>query len=263
MWGLKKYLKIYKESMRVDVASVAAYRANFLLGIIISLISNVLYPLVTLLIYRTGATYNGWGMYEVFLIQSIFTLSNGISGMFFSGILWRTMDNVQSGTLEVVLIKPVNCMGFLLASSFNIGNIGVILGGVIIFVISIINIGGITFVMCIQSLLFFIMGILIMFGFQIIMAATSFKWVANSRIPELYGSIMDFGRYPLTIFNRIIVGITSFIVPVAMIGYFPASALLGRTEWWMYVAIIPCVLFAGLGVIIYQYNVRLYEGVGG
>lgn len=95
------------------------------------------------------------------------------------------------------------------------------------------------------------------------MAATSFKWVANSRIPEIYDSVAKFGNYPQSIFPRVISTFTAFIMPVAMIGFFPASALLGRTTAGMFLAIIPCIIFMSLGIGLYKYMVRLYESVGG
>jgi len=95
------------------------------------------------------------------------------------------------------------------------------------------------------------------------MAATSFKWVGNSRIPEIFDSIMTFGKYPVTIFPQVIKSIVTFVIPVGMIGFFPASALLGRLEPAALIAVVPCVLFMLFGTWLYQYMVKLYEGVGG
>jgi ABC-2 type transport system permease protein len=87
--------------------------------------------------------------------------------------------------------------------------------------------------------------------------------VGNSRIPEIFDSIMTFGKYPITIFPQAIKGIATFVIPVGMIGFFPASALLGRLEPVTLFAVLPCVLFMFFGIWIYQKMVKLYEGVGG
>jgi ABC-2 type transport system permease protein len=117
--------------------------------------------------------------------------------------------------------------------------------------------------MWLQFILLFLIGILVMLGIELMMAATSFKWVANSRIPEMYESVVKFGNYPQSIFPKWITVFAAFIMPVAMIGFFPASALLGRTSGWMYLSIIPCIIFMVVGIALYKYMVRLYEGVGG
>ena len=228
-----------------------------------TILSNIVFPLVTILIYNSGASFEGWTMYEVLLIQSIFSVSNGVASMMFSGIVWDTMHYVADGTLEIVLIKPVNCLFYLLATNFSISDFGIVLGGIVIFGVSIAHIGGITLTNVLLCLVLFIFGLCTMLGIMLLMAATSFKWVSNSRIPEIYNSVANLGNYPQSIFPKWIVGFSSFIMPVAMVGFFPASALLGRMEPWMYITIIPCILFLLLGIGIYQYMVRLYEGVGG
>lgn len=260
---MMKYLIIYKESIRIAIASATTYRVNFILHSIITLLSSIVFPLITLLIYDSGASFKGWNLYEVLLIQSIFTMSTGISSMLFAGIVWNTMSNVVDGTFEIILIKPVDCLFFLLASTFNINSLVVCIGGGVIFGIALAHIAAPTFIMWLHCIIMFLIGILVMLGMELMMAATSFKWVANSRIPEIYESIIKFGNYPQSIFPKWITTSTSFIMPVAMIGFFPASALLGRTTGWMFISIIPCIIFMTAGVALYKYMVRLYESVGG
>lgn len=260
---MKKYLQIYKETVKNCIAQTATYRANFILGTVVTILSNIVFPLITLLIYRSGASFEGWTMYEVLLIQSIFSIANGIAGMMFSGVVWSTMNYVADGTLEIVLIKPVNCLFYLLATNFNVSDFGMVLGGAVIFGVAIAHTGSITLVNAVLGFLLFLFGLCVMLGVMLLMAATSFKWVSNSRIPEMYESVANLGNYPQNIFPKWIIALTSFVMPVAMVGFFPAAALLNRMEPWMYITIVPCILFLLFGIGIYQYMVKLYEGVGG
>jgi ABC-2 type transport system permease protein len=230
---------------------------------LITLGFNILFPLVTILIYRVGASFPGWNFYEVLLMQSVFTLSNGLACIMFSGVLWTTMQHIRDGSFEIVLLRPVNPLFFLIASNFDPGSTGLIIGGGVLFAFALVNTGLASIAAIPQFLLLFSGGFAVMAGTQMIMAATSFKWVGNSRIPEIFDSIMTFGKYPVTIFPRIIKSIVTFVIPVGMIGFFPASALLGRLESIAPIAVIPCVLFMFLGIWLYQYMVKLYEGVGG
>lgn len=260
---VKKYLTIYKECMRISLATALTYRMNFLLNSFILLVSNILFPLVTILIYGAGASFPGWSFYEVLLIQAIFTLATGVASMLFSGILWVTMRFVVEGNLEIVLIKPVDCLFYLIASTFELDSIGLVVGGIIMFVIAITHLPAVAISLWIQFVILFMAGLLVMMGISLIMAATSFKWVANSRIPEIFDSIKAFGKYPQSIFSKAVCGFTSFIMPVAMIGYFPAAVLLRKASIEMFIAIIPCVLFGAIGVLVYKHMIHLYEGVGG
>ncbi|MNC81445.1 hypothetical protein D3C75_1345770 [compost metagenome] len=57
--------------------------------------------------------------------------------------------------------------------------------------------------------------------------------------------------------------LATMIIPVGMVGFFPASALLGRVHAADFAAVLPCFLFMALGVWAYRHMIRLYEGVGG
>lgn len=260
---MKRFFAIYKTCIEISVARELTYRLNFVLSLLITLGFNILFPLVTILIYRSGASFPGWDFYEVLLMQSVFTISNGLASIMFSGVLWTTMQHIREGSFEIVLLRPINPLFFLIATNFDPGSAGLIVGGGVLFAFSLAHTGIVSITAIPQFLLLFAAGFAVMAGIQMIMAATSFKWVGNSRIPEIFNSILDFGKYPLIIFPNVIQSIAVFIIPVGMIGFFPASVLLGRFDPIMLFAVIPCVLFLFFGIWIYQFMVKLYEGVGG
>jgi ABC-2 type transport system permease protein len=260
---MKRLFSIYKTCVATAVAGALTYRLNFILSMLITLGFNILFPLVTILIYGSGASFPSWGFYEVLLIQSVFTLSAGLASIMFSNVLWATMEHVREGSFEIVLLRPVNPLFFLIATNFDAGSFGLIIGGGVLFAFSLAHTAVVSAAAIPQFLLLFAAGFAVMAGINMIMAATSFKWVGNSRIPEIFDSIMTFGKYPITIFPQAIKGIATFVIPVGMVGFFPASALLGRIEPADLLAVIPCVLFMLFGIWIYQKMVKLYEGVGG
>jgi ABC-2 type transport system permease protein len=260
---MKKAINIYKTCVVTAMARALTYRLNFILSMLITLCFNLFVPLVTILIYSSGASFPGWTFYEVLLIQSIFTLSLGFACVLFSNVLWSTMQHIREGSFEVVLLRPVNPLFFLIATNFDTGSFGLLTGGGVMFGIAIAHTGFASLAAIAQFLLLFAAGFAVMTGFQLIMAATSFKWVGNSRLPDILDSILTFGKCPVSIFPRAVKTITTFIIPVGMIGFYPASALLGRLEPLVLFSVIPCILFMFLGIWLYHYMVKLYEGVGG
>jgi len=261
---MKRYFSIYTECIKTAIARALTYRLNFLLSLIITIGYNALFPLVSILIYSSGAGFPGWNFYEVLLMQSIFIISQGLSSIMFSNVLWTTMQHIREGSFEIVLLKPVNPLFFLIASNFDPESAGLIIGGIVLFIFSLVQTKIAFSTAAIgQFILLFTAGFSVMAGINMIMAATSFKWVGNSRIPEIFDSVMTFGKYPVTIFPKAIKGIATFVIPVSMIGFYPASALLGRLDPFTLLAVIPCALFMIFGVWLYQHMVRLYEGVGG
>jgi len=260
---MKRIFNIYKICAATAMSRAVTYRLNFILSMLITLCFNLFFPLTTILIYNSGASFPGWSFYEVLLIQSIFTLSLGLACVLFSNVLWSTMQYIREGSFEVVLLRPLNPLFFLIASNFDTGSFGLLAGGGVMFGIAIAHTGTVSFASAAQFLFLFTGGFAVMTGFQMIIAATSFKWVGNSRLPDILDSILSFGKYPVSIFPQAIKTFASFIIPVGMIGFYPASALLGRLDPAVLISVIPCVLFMFFGIWLYQYMVRLYEGAGG
>jgi len=260
---MKKLLSIYKTCVATAIARALTYRLDFVFSMLITLCFDLLLPLATILIYRSGAAFPGWDFYEVLLIQSIFSLSLSLAYILFSNVLWSTMQHIREGSFEVVLLRPVNPLFFLIATNFDTGSFGLLIGGGVMFGIAIAHTGIVSLAAIGQFLVLFAGGFAVMTGFQMVMAATSFKWVGNSRLPDILDSILSFGKYPVSIFPKAARTLASFIIPVGMIGFFPASALLGRLDPVVLIAVIPCVLFMFFGIWLYLYMVKLYEGVGG
>lgn len=258
-----KYFKIYFTCLHTAFSRAAAYRADFILGNFITLISNIIFPLVTVLIYANGAEFPGWTMWEALLIQSVFSMSSGASSMICGSVLWVTMDHIQAGSFETVLLKPLPPLFYIAAANFDTGSTGLFLGGLVMTVISASFTGICGAEGILMFLLLFISGTAVMCGLDLIMAAISFKWVGNSRIPEIFDSIKEFGKYPLGIFPKGVQILSSLIIPVAVIGFLPASALLGRLETKSLLTVLPCALFLLLGIWLYNRMIKLYEGVGG
>ncbi len=258
-----KYIKMYFACVRTAFAQAAAYRADFIMGTFITLLSNILFPLVTVLIYANGAEFPGWDMWEVLLVQSVYSMSTGVSSMLLSSVLWVTMDHIRSGSFETVLLKPVSPLFFIMASNFDVQSIGLFVGGLIMAVIATAHTGIAGVSAVVSAIVLFVVGLLVLCGMNLIMAAISFKWVGNSRIPEIFDSISNFGKYPLGIFPRAVQILSVLIIPVAVIGFFPASALLGRLDVRVFWSLIPCTVFLGFGIWLYNKMIRLYEGVGG
>jgi len=236
-------LSVYKQYIRISFNSAAAYRANFFFMVFISMLGNLSAPLLTLLIYAGGSQFPGWTFHEALLIQSVFMLCNGVCAPFFMNMVWITMDYVRNGTYDILLLKPGSTVFITAASSFDLENIGVFAAGSAMFIYSICGLPPVSAGEWLQFAALFIMGISMTLGCILLMTATTFKWVGNSRIFEILDSITRFGRYPGTIFGGVIKNIIIYAIPVSMLGFFPASAILGRTDAGMFAVCVPCALF--------------------
>ena len=248
---------------KISISASFAYRANFFFNLTISILSNLLVPLVTVLIYRSGAAIPGWSFHEALLVQASFMLSTGFCAPLFYGMVWITMGHIREGTYDLLMIKPGSIIALTVASSFEPESVGVFLGGLAMFIYAIANVSVLHIINWIQFALFFLASVALSLGFTLIMSATAFKWVGNSRIFEMYDSITTFGRYPGTIFSKVMMSVTCFVLPVATLGYLPAAALLNRSDNVMLLALLPCLAFMITGIFLFKFMVYKYQSAGG
>ena len=260
---MKRSLKMYGVAIRSAFASAMAYRADFFFGFFINLVSNMLTPLVTILIYGAGASIPGWSVYEALLIQSVFMLCTGLCSPLFYNMVWVTMGAVKSGTYDLLLIKPCSVMATTMAQSFSLDSIGVLLSGLTMFLICLSKLPAPSVWNWVCFAFLLLMGMMVLFGMIALMSASAFKWVGNGRIFEIFDSVSQFGRYPLTIFPKWLGIVVSYLFPVALIGFYPASAILGEVSPSLFWVAIPCVLFMLFGSFVFQRMVRAYQSAGG
>ncbi len=260
---MKTFFNVWKTCIITAFKSAIIYRTNFILSVIILLAGNILFPLLTVLIYSNGANFPGWTIYEALLIQAVFLVNLGIANSLFFRMVWLINMSVVNGNFEIVLLRPVNCILLSVAQAFNLEGIFLALGGVALMVFSLSHMAFPSLLMWLVFFIYMLGGILVLFGLILLMSASMFKLVGNSRIFEIFDSVTEFGRFPATLFPKAVFNIVCFVIPVAMIGFFPASVLMGDIQLYQIGALFICIAFAAVGVLVFNRCIRSYQSAGG
>lgn len=258
-----KNIRLYLMALKNSFASRITYRADFFFSAIMILISELIIPFITLLIYKTGSTFPGWSMYEVLLLQGIFMLSRGTANVLFFGLVWNTLNRVREGTYDILLIKPSSTLFISIATNFEPDGVGVVLSGLIVCLYSLFKLPSLNLMNVFVAILLFFLSLIILFSFALLMAGSAFKWVGNSRIYEIFDSIASFGNYPRSIFSKAFQTIISYVIPIAAIGFLPASVLLGKTTGGLPQTILVCLTFLLVSLGFWKLMLTKYTSAGG
>jgi len=173
------------------------------------------------------------------------------------------MNHVRNGSYEVVLLKPMDPLAYMVATTFSPRSLGNFLCGLVLFGYAAAHVRVASGPAVFAGLLLFAAGVAVMAGIHLVMGALSFKWVGNSRLPEIFASVEAFGQYPIAVFPAAVRAVITFLIPVSLVGFFPAAALLGRAGPEAYGAAGVSLLFLWFGVWLYRHMIRLYKGAGG
>jgi len=111
-------LFIWNSGLRIQQSM--EYRADFILGMIISLSFSSIGPVVQYLIFTQTKGYPGWTAVQIVLFQGVILFWVGIRDMAFGQLRSIIMDIFRKGDFDRFLLKPYPPIGILLSSSFSL-----------------------------------------------------------------------------------------------------------------------------------------------
>lgn len=261
---MKRLLRTYGVLVKNELTARMAYRFDFITGIVVSLASEMLLPIIVLLIYSSGATFPGWRYEEVLLIQGVFIMSTALANTLFFRLVALVLEHVREGTFDLFLIKPVPVSLSAIGMSFSFEGIFVFLGGLALFVYALAALPSPSALGWLQFILVFILAAVVLLGFTFILAATAFKWVGNSRLFEIFESMTQFGRYPVSVYPKVFRAVITYVFPVALLGPIPAAILMRPDSLThLLLAVIFAAVFLSVGYLIWRAMLQSYTSAGG
>lgn len=256
-------VRAFLSVMRTIVASRLAYRGDLYITMFVTLLGEAVLPLITLLIYRSGATFPGWSLGEAMLIQAVFMLAKGIAYPFFYGMVYNTLDRVQDGTFDVLLLKPRSALFMTIVTGFSLDGIGRLVGGIALFFVALNDLPAPGIGEWVGFILLMMISGSVLFTSALIMSGLLFHWVGSSRVYEINDAITSFGRYPRTIYSKPLQWVLTFLLPVSMIAFLPVSTLLGRADAGLLGAVAFSAMFMAAGIVFWHVMLGKYTSAGG
>ncbi|WP_309742812.1 ABC-2 family transporter protein [Chamaesiphon sp. OTE_20_metabat_361] len=222
-----RYLNLIQIFWRTAIAAELEYRLNFFFAALSSLggLAGSLFSLF--LFYRKGYNFQGWTWQEALIVVGIFTFLEGFSSTFLASNLNRIVKHVQDGTLDFVLLKPINSQFWLSFHSFSLWGVPDMLFGLIIifYAGSLLQIGIAAYFLSAIPILF---GIIIIYSLWFILGSTSIWFTKIYNITEVLRGLLAAGRFPIAAYPATYRFFFTFVIPVAFLTTVPAETLLGR-----------------------------------
>jgi len=228
MVNLGRYIRILGQFWQAAISAEMEYRLNFVLTAIGSL-GNLAGGLFSLfLFYRGGYEFAGWNWYQALVVLGIFTLLQGLSGTLLAPNLNRIVKHVQDGTLDFVLLKPINSQFWLSTYTLSPWDVtDLILGLGIIFY------GGHHLGLHPQQYLLGLLPLgcsfLILYSLWFMLGSTSIWFVKIYNVTEVLQGLIQAGRFPMAAYPVAYRFFFTFVVPVAFLTTVPAQVILGQS----------------------------------
>lgn len=255
---MQRYLKILRLFWSTALEAELEYRLNFLIAALSSL-TNLLGSLFGLfLFYRTGYTFQGWSWEEAMVVLGVFTLLQGFSATFLVPNLNRIVQQVQQGTLDFVLLKPISSQFWLSARMVSPWGLpDLFFGAVLVFYAgSRLRLAAGDYWLSLLPIAF---GLISLYSIWFILGATSIWFVKIYNVTEVLRGLLEAGRYPIIAYPTVYRFFFTFVVPVAFLTTIPAEAMLGRGEMvWTLGAGLLAIALLLLSVLFWRFALRFY-----
>lgn len=253
-----RYFNVLKLFWATSIAAELEYRTNFIIATLTSF-GSLLGSLFTLsLFYRGGYSFQGWSWQEALIVLGVFTALQGFSSTFLAPNLNQIVKQVQMGTLDFVLLKPISSQFWLSARSVSPWGLPDLLFGFILigYAGSLLNVPLYAYPIAAIPLLF---GLLSLYSLWFMLGATSIWFVKIYNVTEVLRGLLEAGRFPIAAYPVAYRVFFTFVVPVAFLTTIPAEALLRRTEiTWVAGAAVLAVVLLIVSRAFWRFALRFY-----
>jgi ABC-2 type transport system permease protein len=174
----------------------------------------------------------------------------------------QLIESVHDGTLDFTLTKPVDAQLLVSVHRVEIWKLIDIALGFGVVAVALIRLGekvggweATAFVVMLLA------GTVIIYSFWLILATLSFWFVRVENILEIFQSMYEAGRWPVSLYPGWLRFALTFVVPVAFATTVPAEALTGRLsgETLLGAVMLAAVMFAASRGF-WKVGVRQYSG---
>ena len=132
--NLRKYLKVYTKFLHTSLASELEYKTNILIDLITAILSLIGSIFLLSIFFKNNLVIGGWEFEQALIIQGIYTILNGITNTWFNPNLTEIVKHIREGTLDFVLLKPIDSQFFISLKKINpSGFLEIILGFFLLF----------------------------------------------------------------------------------------------------------------------------------
>jgi len=250
-------MKLYIKYFSIHLRSQMQYKTSF----VFTLLGQFLVAFATFLsitfLFERFDTVGGFTYEQVLMCFAIMLIAFSLSEL-----LGRGFDRfpmlIGNGQFDRIVVRPRGLVFQVLASQIDFSRMGRLLNAVIILVYAIPRSGiDWTVARIVVLVLMIVCGAFVFFGLFVVYAAFSFFTLEGLEFMNiLTDGGREHGRLPFSVYGDGVLKFLTYVVPLALIQYYPLLFLLGRTDSLLsalapvfaLLFLIPCFLFFRFGV---------------
>ena len=262
---------IYFRLIAASLRSQLQYRVSFLLDALGAFLATFVEFAALALAFGRFGGLGGWSIWQIAFLWGLTEAAFGLMDMLFSGFDPASFSqHVRRGTLDQILLRPVNLIVQIFASEFVLRRVGRILEGGLIFALAVANLSLDWTPVKIAYLPLVFASAVAFYGALFVFGATLSFWTTEAlEIVNIFtygGTTM--ASYPMNIYTDWLRRIFTYVIPTALIIYYPAlfffdlSDPAGLPVWVSFLAPLAGFGLLALAFLGFRFGLRRYASTG-
>ena len=261
---IKDAAKLYIHYVSANLRSEMQHKASFFLQIAGQLLTSMTTFLGISFMFMRFGQVAGYTYSDVLICFSIMLLQFSLSEMFVRG--FDTFSSlVRKGEFDRVLVRPRSEVLQVLGARFEFTRIGRLLQAIMVFAYGIASSSVEWTALRVLTLISMLLGGMLLFGgLYLVYAAFCFFTLEGLEFMNVFtDGAKEYGKYPIDVYGEGMKKFTTFVIPYALVQYYPLQLLIGRSNRWYY-ALCPlgAVFFLGACYAFWRFGVRHYTSAG-
>lgn len=257
--NLFRLMAIY---FRVGAMNELQYRVNFFVQLFQSAIALVTGLVGLAIVFSHTTQLGGWSRPELLAVMGVHILMGGLIQAIIQPNMQQVAEDVQRGTLDYVLTKPVDAQLLVSVRQIQIWQLVNVLIGLVVIGVALVELrAGLGLWQAAGFVVALLLGSLMIYSFWLMLTTVAFWVVRVDQMINLFEGVYAAGRWPVGIYPGWLQGLLTFLMPVAFAVTVPAEALTNRLT--LSTLGLAGLLAAGLLLLarfVWRTGLRSYSG---
>ncbi|MDE7333028.1 MAG: ABC-2 family transporter protein [Lachnospiraceae bacterium] len=256
-------MKLYGKFFMIHLKSIMEYKTSFILSCIGQFLVSFNVFLGMYFMFRRFSNVEGFTYNDVLLCFGITLMEFSLAESFA-----RRFDTfpsvIRNGEFDRIMVRPRNEILQVLGSRVEFSRIGRILQALVMFTYG-FAVSGIrwTFGKIVTIIFMLIGGTAVFSGLFLIYAAICFFTLEGLEFMNIFtDGAREYGKYPVSIYGKTVFQLCTFVVPYALIQYYPLLVLLDRGKPYYSLLPLAACLFLIPCLLLWKTGVRHYSSAG-
>ena len=236
-------MKIYFDYLKLHLKSILEYKLSFILSLCSQIFVFFTYYFLIIALFQKFSNLQGYNIYEILLTFSIIHFGFSMNETFARGI--DQFDGlIIDGSFDRLLLRPRNILLQVVGYQIDYTKLARVIQSIVIMIISLIKLEiEWSILKVITLILMLLSSIAIFFGLFLLAASYCFLTIQGLEVRNVFtDGGKNVAQYPIGIFNKYFVKIFTYIIPYALVNYYPLMYFVGKVDN-IYYAFLPLIVF--------------------